>query len=321
MFHAAPIIINDTYSSLESLAVDAKRWSLDFKKLSSGPFKGYLKLIDMGDIQLGEIKMNGTILQNGTTPSNYKTIIIAGDEMQFFKWQNYSINSGVLMMAPLNNEFSAITHRNFHVYTLSIHNDYFEQMMTEQDFTSLREYFGEKASLCPINKNELLKLNSYLKVVFDEYITRDVEYDLSLKATLDNLLLLLLNHLNKNKADLPNVKFRKVDEAVHKFCDTYNVEPVPDISVKDFCERNNIKQKTLEKGINEYFDISPIALIKALRLNCFRRKLFYHLRSVSDAAEKCGISHLGQLSADYKKLFGERPSDTIKALRLMSHQF
>ena len=104
-----------------------------------------------------------------------------------------------------------------------------------------------------------------------------------------------------------------------KFYETYNCSPVPDLSIKAFCQITSIKQKTLEKAINEYFGISPISLVKALKLNLFRKEIFGSFSSVSDAAQKCGFKHLGQLSADYKKLFGELPRETLKRLELMTN--
>lgn len=40
----------------------------------------------------------------------------------------------------------------------------------------------------------------------------------------------------------------------------------------------------------------------------------YKGSSISRAAEHLGYNHLGQLSADYKKLFNELPSETLKQL-------
>jgi AraC family ethanolamine operon transcriptional activator len=49
-----------------------------------------------------------------------------------------------------------------------------------------------------------------------------------------------------------------------------------------------------------------------VRLNGARRELGSTVAtaSVSDAANRWGFWHMGQFAADYRKLFGERPSQT-----------
>ena len=50
----------------------------------------------------------------------------------------------------------------------------------------------------------------------------------------------------------------------------------------------------------------------ALRLNNFRHALIKNGDSVSESAFDHGYNHLDQLSRDYKLLFGELPSETLK---------
>ena len=61
--------------------------------------------------------------------------------------------------------------------------------------------------------------------------------------------------------------------------------------------------------------MSPGAYLRALRLNAVRRELkspAARSKTVQDAAAAWGFWHLSQFALDYRKLFGERPSQTLR---------
>ena len=53
-----------------------------------------------------------------------------------------------------------------------------------------------------------------------------------------------------------------------------------------------------------------VAYINAMRLNGARRELMNRLK-VNEAANAWGFWHMGQFAKDYRKLFGELPSETL----------
>jgi AraC family ethanolamine operon transcriptional activator len=60
--------------------------------------------------------------------------------------------------------------------------------------------------------------------------------------------------------------------------------------------------------------MTPMAYVKGLRLYHVHRELWRAKISdtrVSDVANAWGFWHMGQFAADYRKLFGELPSDTL----------
>lgn len=320
MISASPIIFNEEYSSLEDLSFGAKRWKLDFKKISPGKLLAGLKMIDTGLVQLAEIKLKGMILQDGAVPENYTTFVIPGDEMQSFKWQYYDIDSNSLLIMPKDNQFSAITNDNFHVFTISVHKDLITKRIEENNLNTSPDKLFIGGQIYPISKNYSRFLISYFNVLFYDFLSLEISYSKQeeLMNIVNKLTQSLLGYVNGHEAKIPQAKKRKVDEAALKFNTIYNCSAIPDLSIPEFCLNHKIKQRTLEKAINEYYGISPIALLKALKLNKFRKKLLNSNLPVSEVARVCGYKHLGQLSADYKKLFDELPKDTVNRVK---HQF
>ena len=87
------------------------------------------------------------------------------------------------------------------------------------------------------------------------------------------------------------------------------------ISIVEVCASLNVEQRVLNYCFQEVIGLSPISYLKYLRLNQVRREL----RRVSSAscnigniAARSGFWHLSRFSSEYRKLFGELPSDTVR---------
>jgi AraC-like DNA-binding protein len=85
-------------------------------------------------------------------------------------------------------------------------------------------------------------------------------------------------------------------------------------SVKDLSKASGGSERTLRRGFNERFGVSPKNYLQAQRLIGARRDLRSSGRgtTVSDIANRWGFWHMGQFAADYKRQFGELPSETLQ---------
>jgi AraC family ethanolamine operon transcriptional activator len=86
-------------------------------------------------------------------------------------------------------------------------------------------------------------------------------------------------------------------------------------TVDDLCRIANASRRTLEYSFKDYFGTSPKRFIKALKLNAARDDLLtgsYGFNHVVEIASGLGFTHMGQFSADYRNMFGEKPSETLR---------
>jgi AraC family ethanolamine operon transcriptional activator len=100
---------------------------------------------------------------------------------------------------------------------------------------------------------------------------------------------------------------------VRRFQDYLEAAPESALNVAEICEEIGVTRRTLQNATREVFGISPQSYLKAIRLNGFRRALKVrdpHCESIGDIAARWGFWHLSHLAQDYRRLFGELPSQT-----------
>ncbi len=86
------------------------------------------------------------------------------------------------------------------------------------------------------------------------------------------------------------------------------------IALEDIERAAGVSRFKLFDGFREYFGCAPIAYLKRYRLESVRRDILEDrsVRNISSVALSWGMSHLGRFSTEYKAMFGESPSDTLK---------
>jgi AraC family ethanolamine operon transcriptional activator len=91
------------------------------------------------------------------------------------------------------------------------------------------------------------------------------------------------------------------------------------LTLMSLCKALHTSERPLTYGFQEVFGVSPMAYLKALRLQAVRDQLQRAdpgITAIADIANRFGFQSLGHFSRDYKTMFGELPSETLKqALR------
>ncbi|MEM8885409.1 MAG: helix-turn-helix transcriptional regulator [Planctomycetota bacterium] len=78
-----------------------------------------------------------------------------------------------------------------------------------------------------------------------------------------------------------------------------------------------ISVSSLHRAFESWAGVSPGRYFAIERLHRFRRRLCRNgprRGAVTRAALDCGFEHLGRLSADYRRQFGESPRDTLRSI-------
>ncbi len=87
------------------------------------------------------------------------------------------------------------------------------------------------------------------------------------------------------------------------------------LTLTSLCQVLGTSSRALCYGFQEMFGISPMAYLKILRLQGVHRRLKAGnpaTQTVAEIASELGFWHLGYFAQDYKQMFGELPSETLK---------
>ncbi|MGS0683326.1 helix-turn-helix domain-containing protein [Shewanella sp. 125m-7] len=101
---------------------------------------------------------------------------------------------------------------------------------------------------------------------------------------------------------------RRVLEYLHHFNDE-----LP--TVAQLCTVAKLSERNLQYAFKEYLSVTPIQYLRLVRLNGVRRDLIassYAKGKVMDIALRWGFVELGRFSGEYKQLFQELPSHTLR---------
>jgi len=86
------------------------------------------------------------------------------------------------------------------------------------------------------------------------------------------------------------------------------------ITVCDICRATGVAGRTLRRAFLERFGISPMVYLRHARLSRARDKLSTSPtdNTITDVAIDQGFWHMGNFARDYRRLFGELPSQTLR---------
>ena len=105
-----------------------------------------------------------------------------------------------------------------------------------------------------------------------------------------------------------------------RFIDSYLGKP---LGLSGLCAHCGVGVRTLEYGFRQFYDTTPISFIKSLRLTRTRSVLTRAVgqrTSISATARRLGFTHMGQYAQDYRALFGESPTMTLRRAQSLDKQ-
>jgi AraC-like DNA-binding protein len=87
------------------------------------------------------------------------------------------------------------------------------------------------------------------------------------------------------------------------------------LHIPALCRALAVSERTLRKAFHETYGIPPCRQLRTLRLSQARRALLSadcRFATVTEIAMSFGFAELGRFSVEYRKVFGESPSQTLQ---------
>mgnify|MGYP001215855889 CR=1 FL=1 len=291
-------------------------WTQRYDQLSAGSFAGEFEEFCFGKVQLFREKLNQTVHQSGTAWPGSRTfavpIVIEGTG--WYNGQPYD-SSSVLTLGG-GDELDFRTPRRLEILACTAEADALNVHAQQVDHRNLE---GELAGLklTPVTPPRLEALGALLTTMMASLRAAPalLQHAYTRKAMEQAMFSALLDAVRTQEPSArPSCRTRQyVVSRAREYMQAHIDEP---ITVSDLCIELGVSRRTLQYSFQDVLDLNPVKFLRTLRLNAARRALKRAAASgrgtVTDVAGEWGFWHLSHFSADYKAMFGELPSETLR---------
>jgi AraC-like DNA-binding protein/tetratricopeptide (TPR) repeat protein len=117
-----------------------------------------------------------------------------------------------------------------------------------------------------------------------------------------------------NSRPQPPSKTNLLPRGVRRALDAMRANVGRDWTVVDLATAAGVSSRTLQRQFKMFLGKTPHAALRDIRFECARRELLQSLpdEKVMDLALRSGFAHCGRFSIEYRRRYGETPSQTLK---------
>ncbi len=267
-------------------------------------------LAKTGDFILSHVMVDRKFHHNGHTPLGYRTFTVSACEQREVLTRRQWFSHDQIVLAPESCETEGMGYAGLNLFSLSLHEDDLEHVSRMADIDLVAVSQGDGAIFTPLPKS-LAALRKVLWEVHQmgqgnpltNWFSTAAE---TLKSALATCLATTVEHKGYPAPKRRDHAYNTVLKYMMGNLDTI-------ISVKDLCREGNVSERTLLYIFRDRLDVTPKEFLQACKLRKVQHDLLSgEAKTVTDAATRWGFWHMGQFAADYRKMFGELPSATLK---------
>lgn len=140
-------------------------------------------------------------------------------------------------------------------------------------------------------------------------------WETSAMARFEELLItgLLLSHPHNYSEALRRLDRPVAPRDVKRAIEYIQAQLGEGVTLTEIVEQSHVPGRTLFKHFRDFTGVSPMRYLNNARFNCVRDALRHAQPGelVSQIAMRCGFTHMGRFSVEYRQRFAEAPSSTL----------
>jgi AraC family ethanolamine operon transcriptional activator len=294
----------------EQQAALLKGWNQDYLQISSGNFNGYVSQIHLRDVHIFLEYTGQSLYQRGETantitiglPLNHQSGMFCGSQCSPNTLHVYSGHDG----------FEFISAKRMLVGVISVQADSLLERLSA-DHAQLVRQRTSQAQLLTVAPQTWDMLCHFMLAVFDLLKHRpELLQRPGFSSVLRNAALAVVADSLTEESGLGSLPIHsKTWDTIAEVRDLVIHTGDAPLSVADLCQQLGMSRRSLQYHFEHALDMSPIAFLRAERLNGVR-KMLKTANSVTEAATHWGFWHFGHFAQEYRKMFGELPSSTFR---------
>ena len=303
------------FSDFDEFSYLLHAWDLDFRQLDSGTFNADILQFSSSASLFDHFRCNRLLDQRGASPAGKWTFGIFSDHSGSVILQEREISNNTVVVYKPGAEIDSVSKPGFEVFALSYTEEHLNVICSCMHLPEMHVLLqGSDHFTCSsADLSEIRLLLHQMDETIRYFSTKDVNASLihCLDFELAELVLSALAGSQSVKNCNPNLRTRTIQLA-KKYLAARPWEPV---TVNQLCRITGVSERTLQYAFQEQYSVPPKTYLRNFRLNGARRELFrsdLDTTRVNNVASSWGFWHMGQFASDYRKLFGELPTDTLR---------
>jgi AraC family ethanolamine operon transcriptional activator len=300
---------------VDQLAQSITGWQQVYDQTSPGRFCGALTELMLGPMQVFMESSSHALVQTCKLWSGAVWFGIPAASHQIGRVDGAKIESGMLALHAGPDDFQLTTPDNFGFLGIVVQSHW------------LAQYAEGENSVLPANlfKQRVLEVDATALDPFRHWLFSMVTsggptaqalapaaQDHFADEVLSGLVQLLTRGKGGTKDSVPSQHARRTLRRVRDYLHAHSDRSV---TVHELCEQLGSSPRALQDCFQKYTGLSPKTYLRTVGLNAVRRELQRQDATsvtVSDVATRFGFWHLSQFATDYRRLFGELPSETLR---------
>ncbi|MBI3153893.1 MAG: helix-turn-helix domain-containing protein [Burkholderiales bacterium] len=313
----AQVVCRETRDADEQASC-LRNWDQVYEQLAPGGFEGRFTEVRLGRLQLFREVTNRALYQAGRVREGEQVLGVPV-AMQ---------GAGCCAGRPLGPD-GIVSMRGGGTLDLCTPQD-FDIVAAAMPVAALERYANEVEDCAPgragagcavldLGSGPAQELRTLLRTALDVARLRPSALQITaLHRTLEQALLASAARvLSRASDDLPSRAPARLRHALVARARDYMRAHVDEpLTIGDLCRALRVSRRTLQYSFQDVLQINPASYLRALRLNGARRALRAAQPGgdgVHDIAARWGFWHLSRFASDYRRMFGELPSQTLRA--------
>jgi AraC family transcriptional regulator, ethanolamine operon transcriptional activator len=307
------IVVQRDFDDFDAIAASTPAWALEFARTDAGPFAARLDLAMTAEMQILRLTAANGLVGMGMTPSGASGIGLLHSVSSHFKSLGRSIDAAVTTPARLEqSEVHFVSDGPIDLMVITFDQPLFERHL-ETKMRKDASKFGTDWLVrvlpgTPSFQERACAMDGLLSALSSDAITSPAA-----KHRLQECALhILFDGLVTDAGSAPVASCstrRRVARAAEEVLRQRLDDPP---SLSELCHALNVPERTLNAAFHEGFGMAPKAYLRALRLSAAHMRLRCGKGSVTEAATDLGFFHFGRFAGEYRAMFGEPPSETLR---------
>ena len=304
-------------NSFGEFAEATSGWDFDWRQLDRGPLSARLLQVATPSMLMSKFRCNRKFHQLGISPPGMRTFGIVDVHSSPLDWRGREGSNNQIVVFPVSDSYDCVSHPEFHANGVSIPEDRIRSAAETLGLPDPLEHLQEGLCFVESAPRQMQTLRQSISGLYSAIVTHaDVplteaacsEMEFEIHSAFAAALATGIE--TDFRSPHPTLRSRALKLALEFVEEQADCAP----TIKDICRASGASYRTLNRAFLDRFGVAPKQYLQAVRLNGVRKDLrrMGPDSAITDVANEWGFWHMGQFSADYRRQFGELPSETLR---------